>query len=236
MLSTFSQLWFNWRLRRGVRAIGTVVEQVPDGKNGQRVIRFQDQYDNLRLFTTNTWSSWDEVYGLLPVGTQVEVVYLPTDPSGARLLIDTAKITADTSFEGRASFIVTTLLGINSQENRHREKLRRYGIRTTGTVNTILPDEFKTKYGFPHLHPKIQFENERGEVFSFVDTSATIRVGNKQVALPEIGEQVPIVYLPDAPHVARRIGAARSFSNFAIRLCGGLLVLALGLFIRSRLS
>jgi hypothetical protein len=100
-----------------------------------------------------------------------------------------------------------------------------------GTAVAEKPFDFERRYGGPHFRPKIQFEDQQGEVVSFVHRSVRTSVGDKQHGLPAIGERVQIAYLPDSPQVARRTGAARTIGDLAGRSGIGLLVLGVGLFL-----
>lgn len=234
LLSAFVRLWRIWRLRhRGIRAMGTVVEHVPD--QGPWIL-FQDQQGNPRYFTPDLSSSWKRASGA-PAGTQVEIVYLPEDPEKVRLLIDTAPINTDKTLDGRAwryaYFKVARLRDhMKRKEDLLRLELRDRGLHTAGTVVTRKPsipgkpdNSGRSPIAF---YPRIQFKDQRGETVIFVHEWAYM--GLQPRRLPAVGEQVPVIYLPESPRMAQIPGIARTLVDLALRLSVGLLLL---LFINS---
>ncbi|MEV4571453.1 DUF3592 domain-containing protein [Nonomuraea sp. NPDC049419] len=233
LLSALVRLW-RIRLfrRRGIRAMGTVIEHVPDAGPW---IRFQDQQGNRRHFTPDVSSPWRRAFGA-PAGTQVEIVYLPEDPTKARLLTETEPVNTDKTLEGRswryAYYKVAKLKGITKrEEDRLRLELRDRGIHAVGTVVIETPPIFREpdKYGFRlAAYPRIKFKDQRGETVTFVHALA--HMGVKPSWHPAVGEQVPVIYLPESPHRAWIPNTRRTLVDLALRLSSGLLLL---LFIRS---
>ena len=231
LLSAFVRLWRIWRLRRrGIRTTGTVVEHVPS--KGPWIL-FQDQQGNPHYFTPDISSSWKRASGA-PAGVQVEIVYLLEDPEQVRLLIDTAPINTDKTLDGRAwrytYFKVARLKGhTKRKEDLLRQELRDRGVHTKGTVVTqkpSIPGRSESSGRFPiAFYPRIQFKDQRGEAVTFVYEWA--HMGPEPRGLPAVGEQVPVVYLPESPHVARMPGTARTLVDLALRLSVGLLILVL---------
>ncbi|NRN69536.1 hypothetical protein GC106_67930 [Kibdelosporangium sp. 4NS15] len=234
-LSACSRLWLVWRLRRGVRTTATVIEHVadPDERLPTPVIQFVDHRGNRRTFTPA--SSWTRAHGALPVGADIEVSFLPKDPEQVRLLSDTVELDADKSLDGRVRrFLTYTLappplpgMSLKRQENRLRRKFRERGIRTTGTVIGTKPSESRVEF---HA-PKLRFANQRGEMVTFVDRTAQGSVNGRQYGLPAIGEQVPIVYLPESPQTAIMTGAMRTFRDLVGRFVVGLVAIGCGLVV-----
>ncbi|WP_173142597.1 DUF3592 domain-containing protein [Kibdelosporangium persicum] len=229
LLSAFVRLWRIWRLRhRGIRAMGTVVEHVPD--QGPWIL-FQDQQGNPRYFTPDLSSSWKRASGA-PADTKVEIVYLPEDPEKVRLLIDTAPINTDKTLEGHAwryaYFKVARLQNhTKRKEDLLRRELRDRGLHTAATVVTkrpSIPGKPDKPGRFPiTFYPRIQFKDHRGETVTFVHEWA--HMGLEPRRLPAVGEQVPVIYLPESPHVAQIPGIARALVDLALRLSIGLLLL-----------
>jgi hypothetical protein len=235
LLSAFVRLWRIWQLRRrGVRIMGTVVEHVPE--EGPWIL-FQDQQGNPQYFTPDVISSWRRAGGA-PAGTQVEIVYLPEDPKKVRLLIETAPINTDKTLEGRAwryAYFKAARLTTGHtrrKEDQLRLELRDRGLHTVGTVVTKEPsisgrsDDSRILQGA--FYPRIHFKDQRGETVTFVYRWA--HMGLQPRRLPAVGEQVPVIYLPESPHMARIQDIARTLVDLALRLSVGLLLL---LFIRS---
>ena len=238
LLSALVRLWRMWQLRRrGIRTTGTVIEYVQDGGPW---IRFKDQHGNPRYFTPGIMSPWKRAWGE-PIGTQVEVVYLPEDPKQARLLVDTTPVDTEKTLEGRAwryaHFKVGRFHGETKRvEDRLRRELRVRGLRTTGTVVAEEPPWLTGKRinspippttGFP----RVQFADQRGEPVTFVHSEVVLHLaGRRFPRLLAIGEQVPVVYLPESPQVTRIPRIFHTFMDLASRLSFGLLLL---LFVRS---
>lgn len=237
LLSVFARLWRIWRLRRrGIRTMGTVVEHVPD--EGPWIM-FQDQQGNPQYFTPDLSSSWKRAGGE-PAGTQVKIVYLPEDPEKVRLLIDTTPIDTDKTLDGRAwryaHFKAARFQGhTKRKENLLRLELCDRGLHTMGTVVTKKPSipRKPDKSGmFPiDFYPRIQFKDQRGETVTFVHDGAIMHLGTRRFPrLPAVGEQFPIIYLPESSYVTRMLGIAHTLMDLALRLSFGLLLL---LFVRS---
>ncbi|SIS03915.1 hypothetical protein SAMN05444858_1498 [Micromonospora avicenniae] len=233
LLSGFVRLWRILRLRRrGSRATGMVVEHVP--AQGPWIL-FQDQQGNPQYFTPDLTSSWKRASGA-PAGTQVEIVYLPEDPEKVRLLIDTLPINTNKALDDRAwryvYFKAARLQGYTRRkEDRLRLELRDRGLHTAGTVvirKPSIPRKSDNSERFPiAYYPRIQFKDQRGGTVTFVYQWA--HMGLEPRRLPAVGEQVPVIYLPESPHVARMPGIARTLVDLALRFSVGLLLL---LFIR----
>jgi hypothetical protein len=228
ILSAFLRLWHIWRFRRrGIRTTGTVIENVPD--KGPWIL-FQDQHGKPQCFAPDFSPSWERAHGA-PAGTQVEIVYLPEDPKKVRLLVDTAPINADKTFDGRARrflyFKVVRLLGhTKRKEDLLRRELRNRGVRTVATVateNTGIRGAHPSGGSPSAYYPRIRFKDQRGELVTFVHKWAHLGIASRR--FPAVGEQVAIIYLPESPHVASMAGIARILEDLALRFFVGLLLI-----------
>ena len=231
----FQRIWLVWRLRRGVRTMGSVVEHVAETR--MLTVEFHDNLGNRRVFHPDSDSIWEQVYGSLPVGSQVEVVHLPKKPDQCRLFVDTANPHTSTSLNAGTLLVLVfnklmAVLGGASmvrREGRLRRKLRKRGVHTTGTVIGNGPSGSSSEFR-PTYYPKIQFEDEQGESHTFVHSLVSRGADGEQVELPAIGEVVEVTYLPDTPRVAMWSAAGSAFGGFALIFVIGVLFLVFGLF------
>lgn len=221
------EVWLLFRLRNGVRTLGTVVEHIRHGGYNIPVIQYQCLRGKMISFPAGgqrneiTFSQWERYYGSVPVGTQVQVVYLPKRPENARLLED---------IEGVRPELISYPLRLFARklirkENRFRRQLRANGIRTVGTV---IDHNRPSASEISHF-PKIQFQDQRGDVFTFTH-KLMVKMGDKTPSIPAVGERVWIIYNPNSPNLARMSeSAAKTVANLAATAAVGLCCLGAGL-------
>lgn len=224
--------------RRGGLAVGMVVEHVRllVERSGPPPIRFLDQLGNPRTFAPGLMSSWKRVHGQLPVGTDVEVLFLPEDPDQVRLLSDTEKYGADKSIDAHVNRFMAKMLMPSVPwlppkvlENAVRRKLRKRGIRTIGTVvsQKYIDGEDEREY----LAAKIRFEGARGEQVEFVDRLGGHSVNGTQRGLHPVGGQVSVAYWPEEPHRAVLAGTSDVLRSVWGGFLGGLVMIGIALLV-----
>ncbi|MBO0800568.1 MAG: DUF3592 domain-containing protein, partial [Blastocatellia bacterium] len=236
---------------RGVRTTGTVVNYIPRERFLDKVvIQFEDQQGRLFEFTPTFALRYSLVRTeeqFVQTGEQFSIIYLPDIPQKAKTAAETdRRLLLPGLLFGLSAFVagLLVLAGVQParwpigeffifyglavivkmvQESRLAGRMRIRGVRTTGTVVNHVPredslDEFV-----------IQFEDQQGRLFEFTPTS-TLRY-----RFAPLGEQFPVIYLPDSPRDAK-IAAEMNRRSLLPGLIFGLALFDIGLLVLTGLT